>query len=294
VFNRYTEKARRVIFFARYEASEFGSLYIETEHLLLGLLREDKTLANRFLHSYEAVDSMRRQIEAHTPHRAKTSTSVDLPLSHESKRILAYGAEESERLGHKHIGTEHLLIGILKEEKSFAAALLRERQVRLSAVREAFVGPPKESPADDEPTRRVGSPIRFERFTEPALRAALLAYQEASQLGSPTIEIEHLLLGVLREDRLEVTLPLRSNDVLDWIRQEIEDEEKAPPDDDLVLTREYQRVLQFACEEADKLENQNVETGHLLLGILNERKSVAAEILNDRGLTFSIVRAELT
>ena len=55
MFERYTEKARRVIFFARYEASQFGSPYIETEHLLLGLLREDKALANRFLRSHAAV-----------------------------------------------------------------------------------------------------------------------------------------------------------------------------------------------------------------------------------------------
>ena len=63
MFERYTEKARRVIFFARYEASQFGSPYIETEHLLLGLLREDKALANRFLRSHAAVESIRKQIE---------------------------------------------------------------------------------------------------------------------------------------------------------------------------------------------------------------------------------------
>ena len=106
MFERYTEKARRVIFFARYEASQFGSPYIETEHLLLGLLREDKALANRFLRSHAAVDSIRKQIEGHATIREKVSTSVDLPLSHECKRVLAYGAEEAERLNHKHIGTE--------------------------------------------------------------------------------------------------------------------------------------------------------------------------------------------
>jgi len=63
MFERYTEKARRVIFFARYEASQFGSPYIETEHLLLGLLREDKALTNRFLRSHSSVDSIRKQIE---------------------------------------------------------------------------------------------------------------------------------------------------------------------------------------------------------------------------------------
>ena len=127
MFERYTEKARRVIFFARYEASQFGSPYIETEHLLLGLLREDKQLANRFLRSHAAVDSIRKQIEGHTTVREKVSTSVDLPLSHECKRVLAYGAEEAERLNHKHIGTEHLLLGLLREEKCFAAEILHER-----------------------------------------------------------------------------------------------------------------------------------------------------------------------
>jgi ATP-dependent Clp protease ATP-binding subunit ClpC len=136
MFERYTEKARRVIFFARYEASQFGSPYIETEHLLLGLLREDKALTNRFLRSHASIESIRKQIEGRTTIREKVSTSVDLPLSQECKRVLAYAAEEAERLSHKHIGTEHLLLGLLREEKSFAAEILHERGLRLSAIRE--------------------------------------------------------------------------------------------------------------------------------------------------------------
>jgi len=136
MFERYTEKARRVIFFARYEASQFGSPYIESEHLLLGLLREDKALTNRFLRSSTSVESIRKQIEGHVQIREKVSTSVDLPLSHECKRVLAYAAEEAERLSHKHIGTEHLLLGLLREEKCFAAEILHERGLRLSNIRE--------------------------------------------------------------------------------------------------------------------------------------------------------------
>src|SRR3979411_3295310 len=136
MFERYTEKARRVIFFARYEASQFGSPYIETEHLLLGLLREDKALTNRFLRSPSNIESIRKQIEGHTTIREKVSTSVDLPLSNECKRVLAYAAEEAERLSHKHIGTEHLLLGLLREEKCFAAEILQERGLRLPAIRE--------------------------------------------------------------------------------------------------------------------------------------------------------------
>jgi len=136
VFERYTEKARRVIFFARYEASQYGSPYIETEHLLLGLMREDKALANRFLRQQGSIESIRKEIEARITIRERISTSVEVPLSAECKRILNMAAEEAERLGHKHVGTEHLLLGILREEKCFGAEILMERGLRLSALRE--------------------------------------------------------------------------------------------------------------------------------------------------------------
>ncbi len=99
VFERYTEKARRVIFFARYEASQYGSPYIETEHLLLGLMREDKALANRFLRQQGSIESIRKEIEARITIRERISTSVEVPLSAECKRILNSAAEEAERLG---------------------------------------------------------------------------------------------------------------------------------------------------------------------------------------------------
>jgi ATP-dependent Clp protease ATP-binding subunit ClpC len=137
MFERYTEKARRVIFFARYEASQFGSPNIETEHMLLGLIREDKALTKRFLRArHSTLESIRRQVEGHTTIRESVSTSVDLPLSDECKRVLAFAAGEAEVLGHKHIGTEHLLLGLLREETCFAAEILRERGVQLDAIRQ--------------------------------------------------------------------------------------------------------------------------------------------------------------
>ena len=142
MFERYTEKARQVIFFARYEASQFGSPYIETEHLLLGVLRADKALSKRFLGSHSSLESIRKQVEDHTLARENVPTSLDLPLSNESKRVLAYGAEEAERLGHSHIGTEHLLLGLLKEDKSFAAQILFERGLQLAEIREQIAQEP--------------------------------------------------------------------------------------------------------------------------------------------------------
>jgi hypothetical protein len=141
MFERYTEKARRVIFFALYEAREFDSSSIETEHLLLGLFREDKALANRFLPSSVAVESLRQRVRAITPVRGKISTAVDLPLSHESKRVLAYAAEEADLLKHKHVGTEHLLLALLREENCLATTLLRERGLTITPVREEFMAP---------------------------------------------------------------------------------------------------------------------------------------------------------
>lgn len=144
MFERYTEKARRVIFFARYESSQFGSQSIETEHILLGLVREDKALTNRLLRSAATVETIRREIEKHTTIREKISTSVDLPLSDECKRVLAYAAEEADRLAHKHIGTEHLLLGLLREEGGFAARILRQLGIEVATVRVEFAKTPPE------------------------------------------------------------------------------------------------------------------------------------------------------
>ncbi|MFN0121631.1 MAG: ATP-dependent Clp protease ATP-binding subunit [Blastocatellia bacterium] len=140
MFERYTEKARRVIFFARYEASQFGASQIEAEHILLGLMREDKHLANRFFsRAHVSIEAIRKEIEGRTILRERISTSVDLPLSIEAKRVLAFAAEESERLSHRHIGTEHLLLGLLREENFVAAEILYERGLRLADIRQELM-----------------------------------------------------------------------------------------------------------------------------------------------------------
>src|SRR6266516_4541276 len=169
MFERYTEKARRVIFFARYEASQFGAPAIEPEHLLLGLMREDKTLTGRFFpRAQVSIESIRKEIEGRTLLRDKISTSVELPLAPETKRVLAYAHEESDRLQHRHIGTEHLLLGLLREERSMAAEILYERGLRLNAVRDEIA---RQSGADSRNSQKKDTPhlIEFSRdLTEDA------------------------------------------------------------------------------------------------------------------------------
>jgi hypothetical protein len=138
MFERYTEKARRVIFFSRYEASRFGSNYIEAEHILLGLLREDTALAGRLAHSSLSPEKLRKCIEEGLPPRARVSTSIDMPLSHAAKAVLATAAEQAERFGHQHVDTEHLLLGILQQEKTLAAKLLVEAGLKITPIRESL------------------------------------------------------------------------------------------------------------------------------------------------------------
>jgi len=135
MFERYTERARRVIFFARYEASQYGSAVIATEHLLFGLLREDRALLHRFVGGVDLEGEIRTAIERVVTRGKMISTSVEVPLSAESRQILQFAGEEAERLGHRHVGTEHLLLGMLRLPDSLAAALLIAKGAKADAIR---------------------------------------------------------------------------------------------------------------------------------------------------------------
>ncbi len=133
MFERYTEKARRAIFFSRYEASHYGSVEIDTEHLLLGLLRENKNL-NRWLPKL-TLETIRQCIDDCSPKRRQVPTSEDLPLTPAARRVLKYAADEAELLAHKHIGTEHLLLALFDEQNCLAANLLRDAGADRAVIR---------------------------------------------------------------------------------------------------------------------------------------------------------------
>jgi ATP-dependent Clp protease ATP-binding subunit ClpC len=136
MMERYTEKARRVMFFAGYEARQSGSPCIETEHLLLGLLREDAVLKKRFIRPHSSPESIWKQIEDHTVKRERVSALIDLPFSTEYTRVLLYAAEEADGLSNQHIGTEHLLLGLMRDENCYAAKILGNAGLNLTAIRQ--------------------------------------------------------------------------------------------------------------------------------------------------------------
>jgi len=130
MFEKYTEPARRVLFYARYEASQYGCAKMETEHLLLGLIQADGDLLRRTLPDPRTIAGIREQISKQVEIREKTSTSVDIPLSEECVRILGYASEGSI------VDTRNILLGILREEKCLAAKTLAGLGLRMIDVRE--------------------------------------------------------------------------------------------------------------------------------------------------------------
>jgi ATP-dependent Clp protease ATP-binding subunit ClpC len=138
MFERYTEPARRTLFFGRYEASQMGTPIIGTEHLLLGLFRERSGMAARLLQDIPR-ETIRTEIDRRIPRQPPISTSVEIPFSLESKKALQWSAEEADRLGDADIGTEHLLLGVLRDQRTVAGSILDRHGVRLEETRQRII-----------------------------------------------------------------------------------------------------------------------------------------------------------
>jgi ATP-dependent Clp protease ATP-binding subunit ClpC len=151
MFEKYNEKARRALFFARYEASKLGSRVIESEHVLLGILREgEDTVTELFRRFHVKPDEVRREIEGERVFVERISSTAELPLSEEAKKVLAYASHEAESMLHGSVGSEHLLIGILRVEGSLAMRILAQHGLDVYSVREELMGILKEREASQQ------------------------------------------------------------------------------------------------------------------------------------------------
>jgi len=301
MFERYTEKARRTIFLGRYYASQYGARAIETEHLLLGVLRENQALS-RFLRDGSSLDSIRRRIEAEITPRDKVSTAEDLPLSEECKHALAHGAEEAERLNHALIASDHLLVGLLREEKCFAAKILKEEGVQIERVREEIFksgltetggfggGGAIVRGGRSVSFNRAAPAIAWMSLLQDAARVLQLARHQAVQRHSPAIETTDLLMALT----LEKEIADRFLDSTDRIRKGGEARPAAfaerVSEAELPFSEDCKEAFNFAAEEAAQL-GQRTGPGHLLLGILRVDDCGAAKILRDCGVTAAGIRA---
>jgi len=136
MFNRFTERARKVIILAKEEARRFNHDYIGTEHLLLGLIREGEGVAAAVLQKMGlSLDSIRLEIEKLVQPGPSTQIIGDIPFTPRSKKCLELAAEEARSLGHNYIGTEHLLLGLVKEGEGVAAQILLNFGLDLNRLR---------------------------------------------------------------------------------------------------------------------------------------------------------------
>src|SRR4051794_10644623 len=201
MFERFNEKARRLIFFARFEASQLGSGYIEPEHLLLGLFREDKAICAEFIGTSNELESIRKQIEDATFRAEKRSTSVDLPMSEASRSVLDRAEKERVEMGTASLDTAHVLIALLEQE-SRAAEMLRERNVKVQSVREQFKKRVPEEPVSGGPLAKLD---RFRRL----LIGSRASYEESLELLSDNLHLmyiksaRHAFRTLLRSARRE-------------------------------------------------------------------------------------------
>ena len=137
MFERYSEQARRALFFARYEAGRLGSRTIESEHVLLGILREGEEVVGEIFRRFQVrPEDVRREIEAARVSEETIPSTIEMPLSEDSKKILAYASHEAESLRHSQVGSGHLLLGALRVEGCAAARILVGQGFDIHRVRE--------------------------------------------------------------------------------------------------------------------------------------------------------------
>src|SRR6266702_187026 len=124
MWQRFTERARRVVFFAQEEAARLGENYVGTEHLLLGLIREMDSVAGRILERLGlSADQIRKEVEAQVT-RGQGHLGQDMQLTPRAKRVIDLAYEEARQLNNNYIGTEHLLLGLIREGNGLAARVL--------------------------------------------------------------------------------------------------------------------------------------------------------------------------
>jgi ATP-dependent Clp protease ATP-binding subunit ClpC len=163
MFERFTERARQVVVLAQEEARELKHNYIGTEHVLLGLLREQEGIAARVLAQLQVdLDDVRQQVKQIVG-VGDEATTGQIPFTPRAKKVLELALREGLSLGHHYIGTEHLLLGLVRENGGVASRILLDRGLDAGRVRDAVLetlGPHVASSYRFRPGPRLGLPPR--------------------------------------------------------------------------------------------------------------------------------------
>ncbi len=208
MFERFTDRARRVVVLAQEEARMLNHNYIGTEHILLGLIHEGEGVAATALESMDiSLDAVRSQVEEIIG-RGMAIPTGHIPFTPRAKKVLELSLREAMQLGHNYIGTEHILLGLVREGEGVAAQVLEKLGADLNRVRQVVVGllsgGVESERIESETLRSAATPKdQVRRAAERASRARQLAEQLAASVDDPSVTPELIVQGLLlTEDRL--------------------------------------------------------------------------------------------
>ena len=296
MFERFTERARQVVVLAQDEARALKHNYIGTEHILLGLLREEEGLAARVLDSLEiTAEEVRAQLAILVGWGDEVATG-QIPFTERAKHVLEQALREALAIGHNYIGTEHILLGLTREPTGVGARILLALGVDGKAIRQATIALLAGQGSGSVPASRsvsarrtalsvraVRSGAESPRLSRGARSAVVFAQEEARTLNHGQLGPEHILLGLLRQEqglaaRLLNAVEITLDDVRARVIRMTGQGEEAPAGH-IHFTRQAKETLDLARSEARSLDHDSVGTEHILLSLLLLDDGVAARIL---------------
>jgi ATP-dependent Clp protease ATP-binding subunit ClpA len=295
-FDHFNDRAKRVLALAQDEAIRFNHNYIGTEHLLLGLVREGEGVAARVLDSFGVeLSKVRTAVQFIIGRGDSTTSPSEITLSPRMKKVIELAIDEARKLGHRHIGTEHLLLGLVGEGGGIANGVLVKLGVPLEKVRHqviATLGQPHDATPPPTPSRPVGP---FDRFTDTSRRVLALAGDEAVRMRHQHLGTEHVLIGLLQM-QTDGTTAQRALGALGVTLERARTgvSSAVPPGDragtmpnDITWDPGVQRLIDKARETAG---NGPVAPEHLLLALVADTGNVGAQVLAGLGATGDRVR----
>jgi ATP-dependent Clp protease ATP-binding subunit ClpA len=296
-FDRFNDRAKRVLALAQDEAIRFNHNYIGTEHLLLGLVREGEGVAARVLSSLGVdLSKVRTAVEFMAGRGDATTSPSEITLSPRTKRAIELAVAEVEKMGQTHVGTEHLLLGILAEGEGMASGILQSLGVSFEQVRQRVVATISQQGTKMDqaaPDARGGGP--FDRLDSGSKRTLALAQDEAARLGHNWIGTEHLMLAFVRDAG-------RAHDALASLGVELQEAriavEKVVPrvaatPRELTLTPRMHQLFGKAIGMSRANHRSEITPVLLLLALIDDTDAVGTQVLTQLGATPDKIRAAL-
>ena len=316
--NNFTPRAKQVLALARREADRMNHNFVGTEHLLLGLIKLGQGVGVTVLRKLGLdLETVRKEVEKQVGKGPDHEMIGNNPYTPRVKKVLALAVREAKNLNHTYIGTEHILLGLLREGDGVAARVLKNLEVNIEQTRreilkeldpnfEGASGKPVEtgsatpgtgSGTVSKDTASGGLNLQEAEPTARAQQALKLAREEAERFKHNAIAPEHILIGLIAVGQgIAFDVLLKLGLELAAVRGEVEKQAGAVPEQkttNIDYTPCSKSILAFAIGEAMALNQSFIGTEHILLGLLKVEDGVAPQILKDHGVDPAKARAEV-